>query len=118
MEITIEIKNEDISDILITALEGGSNYWYLLETEGKVFKRSSDKSLSESVIAAVLEKGEEFDVYDIEEEDLLLGQLSRENIKRGIILSLKEGINPFQCLDADQADVFFQHVVMGEVRFS
>lgn len=118
MKVTIEFKDQDVEDILITAMEGGSNYWYYLDLAGKVFERSSKKSLTENIITAVLEKGEEFDIYDIEEEDQVLGKLSRENIERGIALCLKEGIDPFQDMDAGTADVFFQYVVMGELVFA
>lgn len=126
MKVTFEFKDQDVEDILITAMERGSNYWYYLDIAGKVFERSSEKSLTENIITAVLEKGEEFDIYDIEESEYdieeggqVLGKLSRENIERGIALCLKEGMNPFQeDMDAGMADVFFQYVVMGEVVFA
>lgn len=118
MKVTVEFEDQDVEDILITAMEGGSNYWYYLDTAGKVFERSPEKSLTEDIITAVLEKGEEFDIYDIEEEDQVLGKLSRENIERGIALCLKGGVNPFQDMDAGTADVFFQCAVMGEVVFA
>lgn len=109
---------QDVTDILTTALEGGSNYWYNLDTMG--FKFTKGIPYSEQIINAVLYDGVAFAVTDIEddEESELLGYLSLENIDRGYELFTSEynGID-LSDVDADLADVFFQYVVMGEVVY-
>ncbi len=104
----INIPNEDIIDVLITALEGGSNYWYyILETSN----RSSVK-----IVLDVLTTEEEITVYDVETDDEL-GVLSRDNIKQGIKMFIENGYEFEPDMDADDADTFFQYVVMGEIVF-
>ena len=41
MKIEFEIKDEDIINVLIGALEGGSNYWYKLSDGETVVKEWS-----------------------------------------------------------------------------
>ena len=118
MKIEIEIKDEDIVDVLTTALEGGSNYWYYLPDVSMTEKIGFEKlCVSEKIIVAAL-KGEQIPVHDLENEEDLLGYLSKENIERGIKLFLADGYSFDAAMDADEADVLFQFIVMGEIVFS
>lgn len=118
---SVEIPFQTISDILITALEGGSNYWYYLPDLRAVKKlvKEIDISKSERIALAVF-RGASIPVHDTdaeEGEEAMLGYLNLENIKRGINLYINDGraLNP--CIDADEADLFFQFVVMGKIVF-
>jgi len=115
----ISVDTDMIIDQVTTALEGGSNYWYLLKEMPGI---SEDKSipLSERIANAVLFDQAEIPVYDIQDEDELLGKLTLSGIEK----ALKEmPINVFMEIiteagDAETADVFLQFAVMGEITFS
>lgn len=87
----ITLTKEDIGDVICTALEGGSNYWYMIVN--KDMKRVVDATphmknepTVDRIVEAVFEKGVEVDFYDIEEaynpEAEKLGTLSVERIQR------------------------------------
>ena len=112
----IKIENEDIIDVIVTALEGGSNYWYNLPDLSMVDKIAG-KAQSERIAISAL-NGKVIPVYDLEDEDEHLGDLSLENIERGIKLYIEDGREFDAGMDADEADVLFQYMVLGEITFA
>jgi hypothetical protein len=114
MVITIktEIPNEHIIDMLITAFEGGSNYWCLPE------------SYQPSTWGAQIKSGRiRVKVYDREDEDDLLGTITEHSIRKGIILMMEDYPNAYSRwmtgdYDALDADIFLQLVTMGKVVFA
>lgn len=116
METKIEFKDEAIVDALVGALEGGSNYWYFLPDLSMV-KKYEDKCKSENIILSAL-AGETIPVNDAEDETEFLGNISKENIERGLKLFIEDGrdFDPEE-MDADDSDVLFQFIVMGEIVF-
>lgn len=63
-QLNRKLTKQDIIDILITALEGGSNYWYLMDLPENI--KSYGQSTSEAVGEYVL-RGGSIDFYDKEE---------------------------------------------------
>ena len=117
MKIEMEIKDEEIIDVLTTALEGGSNYWYYLPDLSMVEKIGFEKlCVTERIIVAAL-KGEQIPIHDAENEEDLLGYLSKDTIENGIKLFLSDGRFFAPDMDADEADALFQYIVMGEIVF-
>jgi hypothetical protein len=131
MKIKVEFSNEKITDLLITALEGGSNYWYWLNDEDidnlrKLFKKGSSLSSAEKIGKAVLEKGCTVRVSDVETGEEL-GILSKDSIREGFSLMLKENDGSAQIetmahilcddYDANDADIWFQTVIMKEIVY-
>jgi hypothetical protein len=116
-QIAINVNIDAVKDMLITALEGGSNYWYYFPDIEMVRKIGFEGlSLSEKIVRAVIEYGEEVPVYDIEDETNILGVISRENIERGLKLYLTDNMLDGGS-DATEADSLFQLIVMGEVIY-
>lgn len=123
----VNVKDELIVNAIITALEGGSNYWYFLEEKSvdavrKVFEKGSGKSLAEKVALATLEKGIKVQVLDLEDEEEVLGEISRNSIQSGLTKLVQEYPREYANImeeeyDANDADVFLQLVVMNEVTF-
>ena len=111
-------------DLLITALEGGSNYWYWLNDLGEHLKKYNRKywlSASEKIWRAV-RIGQIIPVYDCENPEEKLGEISKERIKIGEELMKKNSPEHWMNAnednwDAETADVWFQYVVMGELPF-
>ncbi len=86
--------NQILSDILVTALKGGSNNWYFINTESdrkiRKYKDSQHPQnqmncFSEHLFVA-LDNGEEIQIHDIEETDDLLGTLTKESLIKAVIL--------------------------------
>lgn len=126
------LSNSVRNDLIIDAIEGGSNYWYLFgeksdsiirkyigvrkEFHGELFY----STFSEAVITAIVE-GEEIPVYDIETYELL-GNLSLKSIEEGEEKMYEQQPEHFNNIiyennDAETADVWFQYCVMGELIF-
>lgn len=122
--IKTEVSREVLENIFITAIEGGSNYWYYIpESEVEKIEDVSNgiwgKSFSERLFEVVYDKGIDIDIYDIENPEDKLGTLSRSTMQNrldecpywAIRLEMDgEG-------DAESSDVVFQCLVMGEVIF-
>ena len=130
MEIKIEtiVPREVLENICVTALEGGSNYWYYLSSDAlKLIRgavpKSVDSYLSTAILKAVLDHGVEVPINDAEDEDEVIGYLSAKTFQDRIQALAKsddswalenelkeEG-------DASSSDVVFQYMVLGEVVF-
>lgn len=127
MDFTVTIKktidDQLIKDQIITALEGGSNYWYYLKDLSMLPEKKEGEALSERICRAVLDEGKLIPVHDIEEPDeVSLGAIHVDTIKRGLQLMAEDYPDQFNDMveengDAETADIFFQLVVMGEVTF-
>jgi len=122
--INIEIDDQTIIDEIITALEGGSNYWYNLDPDDLIpFRQAyTGMPLSEKVARAVLEKGITIKIWDAEDNEELLGELSRDGIYTGFAKMIQEYPYVFanittQQSDASDSDILLQLAVMNEVKF-
>jgi hypothetical protein len=131
MEIKIQTvaPREVLENVFVTALEGGSNYWYYL-SEGavrlirKAVPKNEDPYLSSAILKAVLDHDVEVPISDADNEDEVLGYISKKTIQERI-QKLAEDENSKWALvremndigDADSSDVVFQWLVMGEVVF-
>lgn len=131
MEIVIKktLPREVLENVFVTALEGGSNYWYYLDRKTVKIIRSAvpvneDACLSTAILTAVLDHNIEVPVHDIENEDEILGYISNKTIQDRI-QELSSSDSSAWALniemdyggDADSSDVVFQWIVMGEVVF-
>lgn len=120
-----ELNNIEIKDLLITALEGASNYWYLLDNlKIPPQKSQSIFTQSERIALAVMGDNESFVVYDVNNPELVLGELSLENIKRGnnlmmvneprMYLNVISGnFSDIESITKMVADKWLQFVVVG-----
>ena len=112
-----EITENDIIDVLVTALEGGSNYWYFLPDLSMVKEIGTNgKAISENVAISAL-NGATIPVHDTENEECFLGSINKENIERGITLFIQNDYEFEPDMDASDADTLFQYIVLGEIVF-
>jgi len=79
--INQRITQQVLEDIIVTALEGGSNHWYFISDEAiriirKAMPNYLDLSLSTAIAKAVLEKGVAVPINDFETMHEVLGELS------------------------------------------
>jgi len=116
------LNNVEIEDLLITALEGGSNYWYTLLNLETPYQ-SNHLSPSE-IIFRSLGSGATYLIYDVNEDqdEEPLGSLDMENIAKANEIMIEYYPEDYQNIldeswDAETSDIWFQLVVMGEVMF-
>lgn len=123
------ITDEQRSNLLCSAIEGGSNYWYLLNEDscqiinekGKPQGSTERIPLVDKMFKA-LQAAAEIPVYDIEDATELLGKISMSSIKRGEEIMVKDYPGHFADIisesdDANTGDVWFQLAVMGQVVY-
>ena len=129
MEITKKISRDVIENVFVTALEGGSNYWYYLSDDAislirKAVPKSEDPYLSTAISKAVLDHGVEVPVNDAENEDEVVGVISKKTMNErlqklsedvGVSWALDKEINGDG--DADSSDVVFQYMAIGDCIF-
>jgi hypothetical protein len=129
MTITInqKIEREVLEDIFVTALEGGSNYWYYLSDEATKLIRdavpkSEDPYLSTAILKAI-EKGVDVPINDAEHEDEVIGTISLKTMQERL-QKLSRSANSDALMahikeegDADTADVVLQYLAFGEIVF-
>jgi hypothetical protein len=118
----LEINYELFESWMVTALEGGSNYWYFIKS---LPKRDDLKGLafSEALSTLVWKHDEKIEVFDIENEDEdSLGVIDKNRIVPALNMLSKEHNEVFTNLmnenfDALDCDIFFQVLVMNEITF-
>lgn len=135
MKCNIIIEDGLLIDVLTTAFEGGSNYWYCITTDVQGIRKrfhpdEREKPLSQLIGRYILEKQGRIEIADnkeIEENEGLnshLGELSGrsifaaiENISKSKDYSYVLGNILSENYDAADADVFLQFAVMGKVVY-
>jgi hypothetical protein len=122
----VAIKYEMFEDWIVTAIEGGSNYWYLIQDKAipkSIIEKYEEEKLPFSILfskAIWIDKATLI-IHDIETEEPL-GQINMKSVKKALETICEHHENVFDALmkqeyDAEDADVFFQYAVMGELTF-
>ena len=126
IEFKIKISEESIQDLFVTAIEGGSNYLYLIgSTAVEKSQMSDEDSFSMRIWDVVMNKGELVHVHDIEDPDgMSIGMLERSLIINRLQKLIDEDIytHAFKDLvdenmDANSADILFQYIALGDVVY-
>lgn len=115
---------EDIEDLFVTALEGGSNYWYLIKNIPKEIRyqvKELKQPLAEAIANHVINGGY-IQFFDVENQDELLGTVDMDKLLDAISLLKKDYPDTWNNIidenaDANDADIFLQLAVMGDVVF-
>ena len=130
MKATFEISREDFTNIIITALEGGSNYWYFLDEINFPDGTPENKHLVEKIAWSLYnnQDWEGFPVYDVEEVETLtnlgepIGKISHASCQKAFELMFRDygealGHIISEEYDAGDADIFFQLACLGDVVY-
>tara|TARA_R110000868_G_scaffold248752_3_gene505280 strand:- start:542 stop:940 length:399 start_codon:yes stop_codon:yes gene_type:complete len=119
-----EISYDLFEGILVTALEGGSNYWYMIDLNDTGVPDTKYPNEPNSVRVAKMIWYDKINlrVLDIEDQEVLLGEVNLTTIKTAFERICSQYPETYLNLikeeyDADDADVFFQIATMGEVTF-
>jgi hypothetical protein len=124
------MNREMLENVFVTALEGGSNYWYLItsSTNKKIrdaVPKSKDPYFSTAVLTAILDHGIKVDINDLDNPTEVLGVLDASQFEERLH-SLEMNLDYGWALEAEEngegdatsSDVVFQYLVMGDVWFS
>lgn len=124
--VKVGITYEMFEDWIVTALEGGSNYWYWLMDDAipkSCLEKYKDDNLPLSIIfcKAIWMDKIAIEIHDIETNEPL-GKIDMKSVKKALETICSEHQSIFHSLmnqqyDAVDADVFFQYCVMGEITF-
>lgn len=132
IEIKVNVTSTIINNVLCCALEGGSNYWYAIGDVDRKHFIKGDPFVDNLTRSFDLEPSYELDVYDIEsieydeDEDEgtmdKLGTLTLASMAEALSFMAEYYPEEFgrimdMSCDADDADIFFQIAVMGEIVF-
>jgi hypothetical protein len=117
----MQLTRQQQEDLFITALEGGSNYWYHIVVND-LMPPNSNKSLSERIFNEVYDNDRTFAVYEDNKNGTFLGVIDKSSLeiasKRETLINNKIFTDiEREGWDAETADVWFQLVVMGEVIY-
>jgi hypothetical protein len=113
----IEVADEMVKDLFITAFEGGSSYWAEVNQETP----AGEGAVSER-FWAWFEKGGSMGICSSEDATEELGEVNMTSIARALQIMHDEWPEQFEALvdesfDAETADIFLQLACMGEVEF-
>ena len=130
MEIKIkqEISREFLENIFVTAFEGGSNYWYHLGRDAinivrSHFSKEDEMYLAVAIFKAVYDKGAMVPVRDAENEDDVIGYLSKETFNYRLQKMVDDNYGDVIMSeineegDAGTSDMVFQYLVLGEIVY-
>ena len=130
-EITLSVKvtipNETLENIFVTAIEGGSNYWYFLSEDAvkkvrNAIPNKKEPYLSVAIFKAVM-SGVDIDINDAENEDEVLGTISLSTMEQRLQMladseqkwALDDELA--ENGDSSSSDIVFQYLTLGEVVF-
>jgi hypothetical protein len=119
-----ELRHNFIEDVFVTALEGGSNYWFYINNYDyeKVRSAYPEESFSIGLYNYVTKDDNSISVYNVEDESDKLGVLSLKSIENNIKIFARDYPDELYNLnseeyDAIDADICMQVLVMREVIY-
>ena len=118
----VKLTEQDIEDIMVTALEGGIGYWAILDNSRPEFENWPEEMSCAEIATRILISGGKISL--IEEENEEVHDLSLNDILTGIQTFVNEGcdrygaFNPQEIdlgnFDAECADLVIQFAIFGE----
>jgi len=127
VEVNLKVTEDDIKDIMVTALEGGISYWACLDNTREEWKNyENDDDTPTSIIATkILLDGKSLYFSDVEDPDEIWElTLDKLMISIGTIilhdeheLSCSNNTLNLDCLDACLADSIIQYALFNEIIF-
>lgn len=122
VSVDYEIDWERVKDLLISAFEGGSNYWCMIDNENHPYDGNpADAIVDKGQTIWIDEQPDDFLPED-EEEIVHLGKINREIIQERMKKFAEDHQWHFRNFieendDSETGDVFLQVMVMGDVVY-
>jgi hypothetical protein len=129
IDLKIDVTRETLENIFITAIEGGSNYWYYIGDDAvravnSVCPRASGMAFSERLFTAVYDYDVAVPIHDIEDIDgEPIGVINKETFKErlercaneGGMWALQQEID--EQGDATTSDAVFQYLALNDLVY-
>ena len=126
MDLTIQVENkipqQRLEDLLVTAFEGGSNYWCAINVDATTFPEGMGiNDYKYWYMSVPLEDGGNMVIGEKEDESVG-NDLNLKTIKNGLEIMAKKypyhyGNVVGDNFDAETADVFLQCCLYGDIIF-
>jgi len=125
-KVTREVPMELLESVCVTALEGGSNYWYFLSDDAcrmirRVVPKSEDPCLSTAILKAVVEHNVAVPINDAEDEEEIIGYFDKKTISARLNELFNDHAHRYALEaelndegDGNSSDVVFQYLVLGD----
>ena len=128
IELDVNITDQDIEDIIVTALEGGTGYWACLDNSRPEWEEAYETEEVTSIIATrFLLEGKTLYFSDAEGEDDEIWELTTDKLVKGIRLSVINGNTDMVDfsnsnldvlnIDSSVADCIIQYALFDKVVF-
>lgn len=128
INVTIDIPRDVLEGIFVTAIEGGSNYWYYIGDEAidivrEAVTNKDGKAFSEMLFETVYDHGKAVPIGDIEDIDgEPIGELNINTFQERLQKCAQENMwainDEIQCEgDASSSDVVFQYLALNDVVY-
>jgi len=129
IKLSVGISRQTMEDIFVTAIEGGSNYWYYLSATAvakvrAVVPKIEEPAISVALFRAVFDHDVEVPINDYENTKIVLGILGKKTIHTRLQKMIDDGYDDVIMSeeagdgDADSSDTIFQYMTMGSIVFS
>lgn len=122
--INLGITEQRREDMLVGALEGGSNDWYWLGSDANaiISEYETKNTPYATAMWKAIKDGKSIPIRDAEDVDAVLGNISLESIEKGEQLMADNHLAQYMNIvmeedDATTADIWFQLAVLGEVTY-
>ena len=122
----VSINYEMFEGWIVTAIEGGSNYWCEIPQESfnkELLESYKDENLPFSILLAtfIWKERQTIAVCDAMSNEEI-GKINMKSVKKALEMICENHAEVFDNLlaeqyDADDADVFFQYATLGELTF-
>jgi hypothetical protein len=120
------LTSEDVENLMCSAIEGGSNYWYFIKQKSSDRVREATQDMEgepfvDRLLMAV-QRGAVINVFDVEDFSNKLGTLTPQSWAKAEELMIKNHRSHLGDVlaendDATTGDVFFQLALMGEIVY-
>jgi len=119
IKVSFFYTDEDLMDIVVTALEGGIGYWACLDNTGKDFEDQPDDTPVAEWCWKLLQQGKQLHFYDDSGEEEAEYSLDMASLYAGIgkAIANKYWDGDMDMLDADVADAIFQYAIFDDVIY-
>lgn len=120
VQITKEYTDEDMEDIVVTALEGGIGYWACLDNTTPEFKDEPNDTPTAVWCWRLIKEGKPIrfiDAEDVEEGETWW--LNLQMLLNGIAKAVEKGNwdGDMDSIDGVVADCIFQYAMFGEIVY-
>lgn len=106
MEINVKVTDEDIEDIIVTAIEGGIGYWCCLDNTGDEYENAPEDEPVSITATKILLNGGKLKLID-EYDDNKRYEMDLDDLIYGIETWKKYGYDHYSAITADGIDCGF-----------